>query len=360
MVETETNAFDWFKRRNRLKYFSFFDHQPSNITTMIPKKPIIFLIVASLTTAADLQSKLSLLNPQLPTGPVSGSQSAGNYNYLRTSDGGDFNPIFDENRWNQRMIMGQGPASSNAASSGNTFSIDSHSGYNPISTINNQTPPSYQPQSQQTTHKFVDFSSLQNQNNNLVYPTTNTTPHTTASSFNESISVINARLFFSSSQSFHQTAKLLSLTFDLLRAHHPANSLNILHLANNTTSGAGFVPLALAILCGPNDHVVSLNNDSNAKDNILKDGKEYFLRKLSLHSTSLSSSPLPRAPNNLPYNLIVLSYTIKVNAPLPKNLKDSLVPGGMIVYPEDTGNTFRFRLDKLDDFGNLINIKTII
>ena len=153
---------------------------------------------------------------------------------------------------------------------------------------------------------------------------------------------------------------MLSLAYEILSSASIASSrpLNILHLG----TGTGFVPVALAVFSRPVDSVSSLDDSAQvniAKDNIIRDGKEIFLSRLSLNQvTNLVTAPIPGAPNNLPYDLIISSKSINHYTSIPRSLKDSLVPRGIIIYPEEaTGFNRRIKVDKIDEYGNLRTIK---
>ena len=170
------------------------------------------------------------------------------------------------------------------------------------------------------------------------------TDSTAPSGFMEKSSLINKDIFNPSPNEL----KLLHMAFNLLNPTH-SHPLNILQIG----TGSGFIPLALTLFCQSADSITSYDVDtSEAKQNIIRDGKEYFLRKLSLLNSPISTIPSNSTTNN--YNLIVLSQSIPSN--VPQFIKESISPGGFIIYPNDLR---QFKMDRLDENGNLFNIKTI-
>jgi protein-L-isoaspartate O-methyltransferase len=120
----------------------------------------------------------------------------------------------------------------------------------------------------------------------------------------------------------------------------------------------------LAVFSRPVDWIISLDDSisNSAKENIYRDGKEIFLNRLKFSQVpNFATAQIPRAPNSLPYDLIVSSKAIDQYTSIPLSLKNSLVPRGIIIYPEEANAgslNRRIKVDKIDEYGNLQTIKT--
>lgn len=186
----------------------------------------------------------------------------------------------------------------------------------------------------------------------------------------DKLAVINPKNYFFAHPTDHQRdVKLIELAYPLLTSHHKHKKLNVLHVG----TGSGFLPIALAILSeNPNDQITSLaqnrSNLSRATENITTDGKEYFFRKLRILTTSseyehhdTNSLRIPKPHDGEKYDIIVMSKTVRSDAPFPMTLRDNLVsPGGFLIYPErDYSGHEKFRLDRLDWHGKLQSEKVL-
>ena len=237
----------------------------------------------------------------------------------------------------------------NLESNGANNSVSNNTGWFPNLTENNTGSP-----------KGFDQNFYTGNNNSN---SSNTNPFKGINSdFQEKLALTKAKNYLISSIPLGRDLKLLSLAHEFLFSAISSSSrpLNILHLG----SGTGYVSIALAVFSRPFDTIVSLDDKPSniAKENIYRDGKEIFLNRLKFNQvTNFSTSLIPRAPNNLPYDLIVSSLAINPLTSIPRSLKESLVPRGIIIYPDEVsaGNfNRRIKVDKLDEYGNFHTIKT--
>ena len=172
--------------------------------------------------------------------------------------------------------------------------------------------------------------------------------------FMDKVSVINANNFFTSTPPYRRDLKLLSLVYNLMSA--TTRELNILHLG----TGSGYVPLALAIFGQHNDTVVSLGDEATstlAGENIVKDGKQYFLRKLHFGTIdNIPNSPINRASNGRSFDLVVFSKSVPRDYSFPSSLISVMNPKGYLIYPEEGK---RLKIDRLDGNGKFTTTKSI-
>lgn len=314
----------------------------------------LILFVSSVQCADNLQPAINTLLPDSPYPPNKRFKSS--YQQQDINQESLNNSIYNSNsakRADKKEWYFGGTGSSNSASNTGTTSNNGNN----------------------VTKSSEWFPSLTTSNTNGRYERFNTsnplnnpyTPNTfnNNSDFQEKLALINPKNYLLTPFTLPRDTKLLSLAHEVLSSASSSYTrpLNILHLG----SGTGYVPIALAALSRPVDSIVSLDDSmsNTAKENIYRDGKEIFLNRLKFNQvTSLATALIPRAPNSLPYDLIVSSKAINALTSVPSSLKDALVPRGIIIYPEESlPGSFnirrRIKVDKIDEYGNLRTIKTV-
>lgn len=284
-------------------------------------------------------SNLTLLNILKPQIPQASDSAINNRDFFisppakldpfKTSDGSEINPDFEGSNWNRRDTM---------FNTLNPITSDHSMDWFPSITTNhpNQSDHSFSSSSNSSIEKDKEYSSN--------YP-----------EFIHKVSVIDANNFFNDTLSYRRDLKLLNFVFTLISS--TSNELNILHLG----TGSGYVPLALTILGRHTDAILTLDDQNTwntAKENIIKDGKSYFLRHLRFKTIENipNSITSKTSETGKPFDLVVFSKSIPQNYTFPSDLIMGMNPRGFMIYPEDGK---KLKMDQLDGNGKFTNIKTI-
>lgn len=363
----ETLSFDWSSLNTsyylhicifyRYKSFLFRLSKTTAIIFMISSIIKLILFSSSFhsvySTNFNFQSTLNALQPQSPNTPTKRSQQQqqqGNQGVAST--GGDYNPYLNGNN-----IIGKRPDRREWH-----YESTAQNRPNDKFLTNTEWFPSLSGNTRSNNDIFDD-TGLGNSINS--YDHHNNIANLSLSinsDLQEKLALIHSKNYYISSASLPRDIKLLSLAHEILSSASAASSrpLNILHLG----SGSGFIPIALAVFSRPVDWIISLDDSisNSAKENIYRDGKEIFLNRLKFSQVpNFATAQIPRAPNSLPYDLIVSSKAIDQYTSIPLSLKTSLVPRGIIIYPEEANAgslNRRIKVDKIDEYGNLQTIKT--
>ena len=279
--------------------------------------PLFALTDASTFTA------LNRLNPQIPDSHLPTTNTrffTSPPDPFRVTDGSEIKPDYDGADWNRRDPMFNIVNASNDSKLNDWFP-----------SISRETGPSNHDKGS------IDTATLPNYKE-----------------FIHKVSVIDANNFYTTSVPYHRDLKLLSLAYNLMTA--TSRELNVLHLG----TGSGYVPLALTIFGRHDDTIVTVNDQGDsgqAKENVKKDGKGHFLRNLNFITVqNIPNSIISRPSNGRAFDLIVLSQSVPRNYSFPGTLIGVMSPKGYLIYPEDGK---RFKLDRLDGNGNLINLKSV-
>lgn len=289
----------------------------------------IFAIISTLVSCSASLADLNTFHPQIPSS-VDSQLFASSPSPLMPTDGGEIRPNYDGADWNRRDSMFNTTINPKSSGSSDDWFPSILSNSSNGSGLNNNT-----------------F------NNSNTYNTLSASHD----EFMHKISVINANNFYTSSAPYHRDQKLLSLAYNLLSATS-RRRLNVLHWGG----GTGFVPLGLAILGRADCKIVSLDDrsgsSSQANENILKDGKGYFLRNLSFSTVDNIQNVLGnRLVTGKSFDLVVLTKSVPRNFSFPNSILGVINPRGFLIYPEDG------KVLKMDQFegngGRLTNIKTL-
>ena len=341
-------------------------------------KLLVFSLLILSINCADLQSIFNSIHPQSPQLPPQSQlqsqsqvtpqfqvpQHPHNHSISkRISDGGEINPNFNGNNWNRKspLITDFPPYRPVHKSDTEWFPSLNENDRNNNSggSDGSREYTNYNHHDHYNTHHRYNHNTYDHRSTNDHYYYNHNNYHDNSDpEFEEKLALINPKNYETTSSILNRDTKLLSLSYEILSTSSPTNKpLNILHLG----TGSGFVPMALAVFSRPNYSILSLDDTANyARDNIIRDGKSFFLRRLSLQQVpNLSTALIPRPPNNLPYDLIISSKSISQSNSFPRSLKDSLVPRGIIIYPEEAGRHRRLKMDRLNEYGHLTNLKTI-
>lgn len=319
----------------------------------------LILFLSSVQCADNLQPAINTIQPDSPYPPNKRFKSSYQQQDINQEPLSSLYTSNSAKRPDRQEWYFGGTGSSNS----NSNTVNSNNGTNGAKSTNGTNGTEWFPSltSNNTNERYDRFNNPNTTNspNNPNYLTS------TNSDFEEKLALINPKNYLLTTSTHPRDTKLLSLAHEVLSSASSSYSrpLNILHLG----SGSGFVPIALAVFSRPVDSIVSLDDSmsNTAKENIYRDGKEIFLNRLKFNQvTSLATALIPRAPNSLPYDLIVSSMSINPLTSIPPSLKDSLVPRGTIIYPEESfpgsfNTRRRIKVDKIDEYGNLRTIKTV-